>query len=370
MIRTIGFPNQYHQGPDALDRVGLFLKQQSYNQAAIISDDFVTKNIIPDIKNLPDNIEKFTFNGECTASNINTLSAQTAAINTDVVIAIGGGKSIDTAKGVAQKRNIPIIICPTIASTDAPTSRLIVLYDEQHRVTGVDYLNVNPSALFVDTRVIANAPSRLFSAGVGDAISKYFESQQCFRSGGLNSFNTPPLKTALLMAQQCFNIIMTKAEQAYQDIVNKNLSESIEEVIEATVLLSGVGFESGGLSLAHSLIRGFTRIPALQNALHGEMVAFGTLVQLHASGYDLADIKPIAEMLIALSLPVTLAEMGLKEKPDDLTLCVITEATLAHSYAKNFMPELTPEHLLQSILAADACGKTLLDAFVHCKKMN
>ena len=102
----------------------------------------------------------------------------------DVIIGFGGGKTIDTAKGLSKAHNLRLIIIPTIASNDSPTSRLIVLYDKQHRVAGVDILTRNPDVVLVDSSIISRAPTRFFAAGLGDALSKKFEAQQCYLAGG------------------------------------------------------------------------------------------------------------------------------------------------------------------------------------------
>lgn len=360
MIRTIGFPGQYHQGPGALNQVGRFIEHCEFVRPVIICDEFVAEHIVPGIMHLPKNLQVFKFPGECTSQVTDQLALQAKAVKADVVIALGGGKSIDTAKGVSKRQQIPVIICPTIASTDAPTSRLIVMYDEHHRVTGVEYLAVNPLAVFVDTQIIANAPAKLFAAGIGDAISKFFESQQCVRSGGLNSFGTPPLSSALLMAEHCYQLLIGQAEQAYRDVEQHCVTEVVERVTEATVLLSGIGFESGGLSLAHSLIRGLTSVPAMQHALHGEMIAFGTMVQLFASGYSLEQIEPVSKLLKSVSLPLTLQQLGMPSSQDKQVLTQIAEATLAHSYSKNFTPKLTSHLLVKAIENADQYGRRYL----------
>ena len=76
------------------------------------------------------------------------------------------------------------------------------------------------------------------------------------------------------------------------------------------MLLSGVGFESGGLSLAHALIRGLTAVPTMASMLHGELVAFGTLVQLMVEERDDVEVAELLELLCAVNLPVTFAQLG------------------------------------------------------------
>ena len=48
----------------------------------------------------------------------------------DVVLGLGGGKAIDSAKAIADEANLPVVILPTLASTDAPTSALSVIYTD------------------------------------------------------------------------------------------------------------------------------------------------------------------------------------------------------------------------------------------------
>jgi glycerol dehydrogenase len=284
------------------------------------------------------------------------MAAQAAQYAPDVVIAMGGGKAIDAAKGVARQMGIAIIVCPTIASNDAPTSRLIVRYTDAHRVDGVDYLTCNPDAVVVDTAIIVRAPQRFFAAGIGDAISKKFEAHQCSLAGGMNSFGTPPLHTPLVLAEMAYNTIRDYGHCAYRCVEEHRLAAEVERVIEATVLLSGIGFESGGLSLAHALIRGLTAIPSMAGQLHGELVAFGTLVQLLVEERPRVEIDELMGILCSVDLPVSFAQMGLQEDLTDESLGVIVEHTINAAYSKNMSPPLSADKLARCLTEADRIG--------------
>lgn len=90
---------------------------------------------------------------------------------------IGGGKSIDTAKGVANELQLPVVIIPTSASTDAPTSALSVIYKENHEHShAINYIK-SPDMVLIDSTIIANAPVRFLVSGMGDAMATWFEAQ-------------------------------------------------------------------------------------------------------------------------------------------------------------------------------------------------
>ncbi len=67
-----------------------------------------------------------------------------------------------------------MVIMPSAASNDAPTSRLVAIYEE-HVFKHSRVLARNPDLVLVDTSILAEAPRRLLVAGIGDALSKKFE---------------------------------------------------------------------------------------------------------------------------------------------------------------------------------------------------
>ena len=364
MLRTMGFPGQYVQGPGALRNLGGLLGKMGFKRPVVLCDAIVADKVWPSseqgLKDAGMNSSMLLFPGECTRAVVNALAEQAREHRPDVVIGLGGGKAVDTAKGVSLALDVPIVVCPTIASNDAPTSRLIVLYDDAHQLAGVDFLKSNPAAVVVDTSIVVQAPARFFAAGIGDAISKKFEAAQCHASGRNNAFGTPTLATALLLAGATYETLIKDGAAAYRSVRKQVLNDVVERVVEATVLLSGVGFESGGLSLAHALTLGFSMVPSMAATLHGEQVAFGALVQLVVEERPQAEIAELLELLCAVDLPVTFAQLGVDSTQTSQDVSRIASATLGGQTGNLISPPLSQAQLEAALLKADAIGKAAL----------
>lgn len=358
-MRIIGFPGRYVQGPGALRALGTLVRELGCERPAVVSDDVVDAalgDIVPEaLASASLAFGRLRFPGECTHAAIAALSAQARAAGADLVVALGGGKTIDTAKGIARTLGSRLIIAPTVASNDSPTSRLIVVYDDGHRLVGVDYLARNPDVVLVDTEVIVRAPVRFFRAGIGDAISKRYEAAQCAGAGGLNFFGGCPPDTAGILAERCHAAIVEHGTAALEAVGRHACTPAVESVVEATVLLSGLGFESGGLSLSHALLRGLSAVPQLAGALHGEQVAFGTVVQLMLERRPDAAIDAHLALLSRLGLPTTLAALGWTHASPD-RIGQVAALTMAAPYIGNFQSALTADAIADAIVRADAAG--------------
>ena len=198
----------------------------------------------------------------------------------DVVVGMGGGKALDTAKAVAENLGLPCVIIPTVASNDAPCSGVAVLYNDAGVVIKAVLMRRNPDLVLVDTGIIANAPRRLFAAGLGDALSTWFEARACKNSGARTMARGNVSNTGLMMARLCYDLLMEKGRDALAAVERHEVTPALEDVVEATIYLSGLGFENGGLAAAHAVNDGFAQEPQAHGMYHGEKVAFGTLVQL------------------------------------------------------------------------------------------
>ena len=361
-VRSMGFPGRYIQGPRALRQLPQLLEELGARRIAVLADATVRRALgsridaamLSGARGAAMPPVWLDFRGECSTPIIADLAARVAEC--DTIVALGGGKTIDTGKGISRQGPARLIIVPTIASNDSPTSRLIVLYDEAHRVAGVELLARNPDVVLVDTEVIAQAPARFFSAGMGDALSKTFEARQCHLTQGRNFFGTLSLPTARLFADRCYAVIVAYGAAALRQVAERHEpDESVERVIEATVLLSGVGFESGGLSLAHALVRGFSAHPKIGGFLHGEAVAFGTLVQLAAEGRPDAEIAEHAKLTRGLGLPVSFKSFGV-DPISAAELDEIARMTCTAPYISNLRPAIDAPGVRRALERADRIG--------------
>ncbi|NVN87789.1 MAG: glycerol dehydrogenase [Rhodopseudomonas sp.] len=325
-IKVIGFPSLYVQGPGALDRLGPCLGSLADGGAVVaLVDPFVMPLFKSVAAELGDKhgirMNLLAFTGECTRREIDRLVAAIGDNACTAIVGVGGGKALDTAKAVAHALSVSIVIVPTIASSDAPTSRLMAIYDENHKIVEVPLLRRNPDAVLVDTSVIRSAPRRFFVAGIGDAITKKFEVADSVGAGLPNFFQGAPTRLASLLAESCYQVIRTDAVAAMEvfdlAVPSEVANAAFERVVEATVLYSGLAFEGGGLSIAHGMLRGITAYPQTQQALHGELVAYGLLVQLAANGFADDALLEIRDFLVKLGLPVCLADIGLPNGSDN-----------------------------------------------------
>jgi glycerol dehydrogenase len=270
------------------------------------------------------------------------------------VIGLGGGRSIDAAKAVAQRRALPVVTVPTAASNDSPTSRIFVMYREDGALDRVERLPRNPEAVIVDTEILLRAPPALLRAGIGDGLTKRFEAEGCAAVDGITPFGTRPLRTGGAIAALGFATLLEHAPQAMGDAAAGRLTQAFEAVVEAVILMSGLGFENGGLSLAHSLTRGFTREPAVHRIPHGEQVAFGLLVQLRLTPGEEAMLHRLLPFCAELGLPTRLSGIGL-DRDDVAALDRIAEATLTAPHITHLPgPRLTAAAIRDAMLAVDA----------------
>lgn len=279
-VRIFGAPHRYVQGPDAIEALPA-LSAGLGGRPVLVTDapvwELLRARILAAYGTEPPPL--VLADPEITHATIRAAGEAARAHRPSVVIGAGGGKALDIAKGVAHALGIPVVTVPTIASTDAPTSKVYVVYNERHELVGVEHMPGNPAAVVVDTRLIAKAPLRFLLAGIGDAIAKKFEAQASLDAGAANMHHTRPLLSALVLAESCYRTLRRDAEAAVAAARQGEVTPEFENVVEAGILMAGLAFENSGLSFAHAMTRGLSAAPATSRTLHGEQVAYALLVQ-------------------------------------------------------------------------------------------
>ena len=298
------------------------------------------------------------FNGECTKEEANRVTA--IAKGHESVIGIGGGKVIDAAKAVAIFAKLPHIIVPTIASNDSPTSACTVWYDSHGVCTGFDLWPANPDYILVDTEVIAQAPLRYMQAGIGDAMATWFEAEASYASRAVTCSGGVPTMTAMAMAKLCYETLKEYGLAALEAVKVHAVTPALEKVAEACVLLSGIGWESGGLATAHCLGNGLPALSETHEFLHGEKVSFGIVTQLCLDdSLPTALVEETVEFLAKAGLPVCFADIHLdKVSPERLKEWAKNnsgEGSFVHNH--NF--KVSAGDLYDAMVAADALGKRI-----------
>jgi glycerol dehydrogenase len=358
VLTKAAFPGKYIQGtgaagalPELIDVLG--------TRGLILASPSVIQKVLPgcglDARGPDLHVE--AFRGECCERELARLAGIVAQRRADVVVAMGGGKTIDTAKILADRARLPVIVVPTIASSDAPCSGCAVMYSQDGVFDSVQYQRQNPAVVLVDLAIIAAAPSRFLVAGMGDALSTWFEARSCDRTRSMNECGGCSTRLGLDAARLCYDTLLTDGVSAKADNDRHVVTQALDHVVEANTLLSGIGFESGGLATAHAIHNGLTALAETHAFYHGEKVAFGVLTGLHLTGAPAAETETVYSFCEDVGLPTTLADIGVPEADHGRLLEVATRACAPEQPIHHEAGTVTPESVLGAMLAANALGR-------------
>ena len=340
LVRTVISPGRYVQGKGSIHQLGEYLKPIG-SSPLIVADDLVWGLVGHDVEasltsaGLPARRE--VFHGVPSAKEIDRLVEVIGRAGADVAVAVGGGSTIDAVKAAGYLAGIRWANCPTVASTDAPCSALSVIYTEDGEFEEYRFFPRNPDLVLVDSQVVANAPVELLVAGVGDALATWLEARATARSNSKTMAGGLPTLTGTALAQLSWDVLWDNALQAVDAVRDNEVTPAVEKVIEANTLLSGLGFESGGLAAAHAIHNGLTAVAATHGLAHGQKVNIGSVAQLVLEGAPAGEIRDFVEFTTRVGLPTTLTEVGLRA--DDLdSLRTVADAATAEGETIHAMP--------------------------------
>lgn len=287
--------------------------------------------------------------GECSEAEIARAVEAGKASGAELVIGIGGGKALDTSKVVAFRLgNLPTVIVPTIAASDAPCSALAVVYREDHSVDYDYFLPRNPDLVLVDSQIIAEAPVRFLAAGIGDALATWYEAESSRKADAPNCWGTHGSPLAFEVARFCRDTIFEHGAKALEECDANTAGPSFEKVVEANILLSGAGFESGGVAGAHAIHHGLCELHDVHHHLHGEKVAIGVLATLLVHG-DKAEYERVRAYCKTVRLPTRLSDIGISEVTDEKLRKVAERACRPGEIMENEPIKITPDTVVAAL---------------------
>jgi glycerol dehydrogenase len=281
---------------------------------------------------------------ECTRAAIDALSEKGKHINAHFVVCVGGGKAVDTAKAVAWKLRLPAVVVGTQCATNADASAESVVYTDDHRFQEVVALQKNPVLVVEDTEVLFRAPHKFLVWGMGDAVATRYEGEAFAAAREKRGDGLVPTGAALALGQACFRSLMEHGSKAVKDAKNGIHSREVDEVIEAVKLSSALAFENTGCALAHALHNGLMKTGQVKGE-HGEVVAYGTIVQAAYEGRPRDEVQRLIQWCGAVGLPTTLKAIG---DPSKAALRQAAEHACEKDHnAQNMPDKMRPADLLE-----------------------
>ena len=295
----------------------------------------------------------FWYGGEASVENIEMLAAQ--VLDTDMLFAVGGGKAIDAVKVLAQRNNKPFFTFPTIASTCAACTSLGILYHPDGSLREYSFSKIPPNHIFIDTEIIANAPTKYLWAGIGDTMAKHYECTISSR-GDIPAHSDA---MGIALSSMCAVPMQRWGEKAMADCTAHCVTHEFTEVVLGIIISTGlvsnfvqVDYTTG---LAHAVYNGFTVIPSteLNHHLHGEVVSYGILVLLTAD-HQYEEREKVFRFSKSIGLPTKLADIHASAKD----LPAVAKKALMGIDIRKYPYEVTEDLIINAIMELEEYNQT------------
>ncbi len=215
----------------------------------------------------------------------------------------------------------------------------------------------NPILVLVDSDVIAKAPKRFLIAGMGDAIATYYEARTSKSTHSLNPRGGVQTETGIAIAKLCRDILLTDGIDVAASYETQGITPAFERVVEANVLLSGMGVELCHVAGAHAIHNGLTQLKETHCCYHGEKVAFGLITQLVLEGEDFSEIHRLLQFYKQVGLPSTFKQLGLKDPTKEMLLKVANRANIEGETMSHEPFPVSSNMIIDAMRYADSLGR-------------
>lgn len=356
---VLASPSRYVQGDGVIDSLGSHLAKIG-STPLVVADDRVWELVGPQVEaSLAEaglSMARVGFGTYATADAVDDLVTAIKDNGNDVIIGLGGGSAIDAAKSAGHLAGIRWAAVPTAASSDAPCSALSVIYTADGEFEEYRFFPSNPHLVLIDTNVVAHAPERFLVGGIGDALATWVEARAVARGTGETMAGGRPTETGTALARLSWELLWENALPALDAVRAQVVTPALEKVVEANTLLSGLGFESGGLAAAHAIHNGLTAAPQTHGLTHGEKVNIGTLTQLILEGAPTEEIEDFIVFTTKVGLPNSLTEIGLTVDSPELE--AVAAAATAEGETIHAMPfPVSAEQVVSALKAIEVTSR-------------
>ena len=315
-------PAQYINEKDILKKSGAYLSE--WGERVLISGGVralraAEKDLTESLDDYGIYWEKNVFKGEVSQSNIDLIKEKAEKMNADLIIGVGGGKAIDTAKGAAEDLRLPVAAVPTIAATCAAGSAFAVVYTEDGQFERDYFMTQNPRLVMVDPQIIAEAPAKYLKSGILDSLAKWYEGKAV-----ADGIDDPSLETVIAMnlAETLYNKMRNEAIIAVEQCENNKLGQELKEVIDLniylTTIIQSLGQNTSRGAAAHGIHNGMTAIEESHKLLHGLKVGYGIIVQLYLEKKSQEYIADVIGFFNQLGLVPSFRGLGLSFNQENL----------------------------------------------------
>ncbi len=288
-IKRRGFKKVFLVSDKSLVEAGVTKKVEEVLESAEIPYvlyDEIKPN--PTIKNVQDGVEA------CKKSKA------------DLIVAVGGGSSMDTAKGISivmtnpdrsdikslnglsntVNRGMPVIALPTTAGTAAEVTINYVITDEdaEIKMVCVDPNDI-PILAIIDSELMASMPKGLAAATGMDALTHAVEGY---------------ITAAHNEMSDMFHMKAIKMIFKYLPAAVNEKEEKAVEMMGIAQYIAGMGFSNVGLGIVHSMAH---QLGAVYDTPHGIANAMLLPTVMRFNGEDSATAQRFREILMNIGRP-------------------------------------------------------------------
>ncbi|MDR2177364.1 MAG: iron-containing alcohol dehydrogenase [Treponema sp.] len=343
-IRVQPGPFNYYSYPGALEGLERLFPAETLEKAFFLHGKRALAAAEPYLPSClarlgPD--RRFLFSGHCSHELVDSLASRLGGPEeTRLVIGLGGGSALDTAKALAVKLGLPFAAIPTIAATCAAATPLSVWYTPEGKALGFEVFNRAAEAVLVEPRIILGSLAEYLKAGLADTLAKWYEAEILINREKAAG-NAVPLSARLGVgvAATIKETLVEKGKAAKTaqetGVIGPEFVDVVDAVILGGSLVGGLGEKYTRIAAAHAIHNGISVLSETHHIPHGIKVAYGLLVQ--AALMEDGSLQELLPKFRELDLPRGLEDLGL-DPGDEKKLRRFIAASLIPSESIHYLP--------------------------------